>query len=107
MFLSAINSRSTRNAPFFPRVFAQTGALKGPRLLLSPPKLDRYSPLPPFEDGGMTEVQIITSVHQTNPAEEARGEEETWGEGGEGAARRSVRGRRDAGETTKSWRCVL
>lgn len=55
--------------------FPQTGsaALQCLRRLLSTLKPDRYCHLPPFEDGGMKEVEIITSVHQTHPGEEERG----------------------------------
>lgn len=43
------------------------------RHLLSARKLDTYSQLPALKTG-MKGIQIITSVHQTHPGVEAKGE---------------------------------
>lgn len=82
MVISTVNlnlSNTHKPCPFFLPSFSQTGSvvLQCPRHLLSTPKLDRYSHLPLFEDGGMKQVEIITSVHQTHPREE-NGEEGGW-----------------------------
>lgn len=106
---SACLSNAYKPSPFFLPSFSQTEsvALQCPRPLLSTLKLDRYSHLPPFEDRGMKQVEIITSVHQTHPREE-NGEEGGMGEGGrgKGAMRWTVQDRGNRGSRKGSCSLV-